>query len=116
MPKPKSVYRCTECGHEHPKWVGRCEACQAWNAVAEEPVLVRAPARGAVKRGPGKGVLAASPARLRDVATHPLERWRTGLPEFDYVLGGGLVPGSMILIGGSRPSSAPPPRSPPTWW
>src|SRR6185369_14897788 len=41
-----------------------------------------------------------SPARLRDVATHPLDRWRTGLPEFDFVLGGGIVPGSMILIGG----------------
>jgi len=99
MPKPRSVYRCTDCGHEHPKWAGRCEACGAWNSVAEEPVLVRAPGRGAIKRGGGSGLVAA-PARLRDVATHPLERWRTGLPEFDFVLGGGIVPGSMILIGG----------------
>ncbi len=52
-----------------------------------------------MKRGGGSG-LVAPPARLRDVATHPLERWRTGLPEFDFVLGGGIVPGSMILIGG----------------
>ena len=101
MPKPKSVYRCTDCGHEHPKWVGRCEACGAWNSVAEEPVLVRTAVRGPGKRGTGGGTrLVAPPARLRDVATHPLERWRTGLPEFDFVLGGGLVPGSMILIGG----------------
>jgi DNA repair protein RadA/Sms len=99
MPKPKSVYRCTECGHEHPKWVGRCEACHAWNAVAEEPVVVRAPARSAGRRGQSAAA-GPAPARLRDVATHPLERWRTGLPEFDFVLGGGLVPGSMILIGG----------------
>src|SRR5215213_10323600 len=99
MPKAKSVYRCTECGHEHPKWVGRCESCAAWNAVAEEPVVVRAaPGRGGLKRSGGS--LVAPPARLRDVATRPLERWRTGLPEFDFVLGGGLVPGSMILIGG----------------
>jgi DNA repair protein RadA/Sms len=99
MPKSKSVYRCTECGHEHPKWVGRCESCAAWNAVAEEPVVVRAaPGRGGLKRSGGS--LVAPPARLRDVATRPLERWRTGLPEFDFVLGGGLVPGSMILIGG----------------
>jgi DNA repair protein RadA/Sms len=100
MPRPKSVYRCTECGHEHPKWVGRCEACAAWNSVAEEPVLVRAPARGGMKRGGRAQTLVAPPARLREVATTPLERWRTGLPEFDFVLGGGIVPGSMILIGG----------------
>ena len=102
MPKPKSVYRCTECGHEHPKWVGRCEACSAWNAVAEEPV------RRAARRRAGRpsARLTARAGRrgtaraLRDVATHPLARWRTGLPEFDFVLGGGIVPGSMILIGG----------------
>src|SRR6185295_11932900 len=99
MPKPRSVYRCTECGHEHPKWVGRCEACAAWNSVAEEPVLARAGARRPSPRGGGRAVV-APPARLREVATRPLERWRTGLPEFDFVLGGGLVPGSMILIGG----------------
>ncbi|HET6579668.1 MAG TPA: DNA repair protein RadA, partial [Gemmatimonadales bacterium] len=100
MPKPRSVYRCTECGHEHPKWVGRCEACAAWNAVAEEPVLVRAAVRSPTKRGLGAAGSVAPPARLREVATRPLERWRTGIPEFDFVLGGGLVPGSMILIGG----------------
>jgi DNA repair protein RadA/Sms len=100
MPRPTSVYRCTECGHEHPKWVGRCEACAAWNSVAEEPVLVRAATRAGIKRrAQGQG-LVAPPARLREVATRPLERWRTGLPEFDFVLGGGIVPGSMILIGG----------------
>jgi DNA repair protein RadA/Sms len=99
MPRPKSVYRCTECGHEHPKWVGRCEACAAWNSVAEEPVLVRA-ARAGIKRGGRAQTLVAPPARLREVAASPLERWRTGLPEFDFVLGGGIVPGSMILIGG----------------
>ena len=48
MAKPRSAYRCTECGHDHPKWVGRCEACGEWNAVAEEPVgAARAAARGA---------------------------------------------------------------------
>ncbi len=101
MAKTRSVYRCTECGHEHAKWVGRCEGCGAWNAVAEEPVVerkvVRARARGgAATRGTGD----PAPQRLRDVATTPLTRWITGLPEFDFVLGGGIVPGSMILIGG----------------
>jgi len=99
MPKPRSVYRCTECGHEHPKWVGRCEACGAWNAVAEEPVVVR-PRSPSARGGRGSTAASTPPVRLREVATHPLERWRTGLPEFDFVLGGGIVPGSMILIGG----------------
>ncbi|HEU5305158.1 MAG TPA: DNA repair protein RadA [Gemmatimonadales bacterium] len=100
MPKPKSVYRCTECGHEHPKWVGRCEACGEWNAVAEEPVVVRA---GTRERGKGGGSFNRSivpPSRLRDITAESLTRWRTGIPEFDFVLGGGIVPGSMTLIGG----------------
>ncbi len=100
MAKAKSVYRCTECGHDHPKWAGRCEACGAWNTVAEEPVSVVRPASGRGRRTSTALVGGTKPARLRDVATEPLERWRTGLPEFDFVLGGGIVPGSMILIGG----------------
>jgi DNA repair protein RadA/Sms len=103
VPKPKSVYRCTECGHEHPKWVGRCEACGAWNAVAEEPggrAVGRKGGTGSRANLPSYRHTAVPAARLREVATHPLDRWRTGLPEFDFVLGGGIVPGSMILIGG----------------
>jgi DNA repair protein RadA/Sms len=102
MPKLKSVYRCTECGHEHPKWVGRCEACGAWNAVAEEPAVQRGSgAAGRRGRNSARSALTASAlARLSDVATTPLTRWRTGLDEFDFVLGGGIVPGSMTLIGG----------------
>lgn len=103
MARPRSVYRCSDCGHEHPKWVGRCEACGAWNSVAEEPAAPRA-ARPAPRRGalgtpaalPGDG----TPVLLRDLAGTPLQRWRTGLDEFDFVLGGGLVPGSLVLIGG----------------
>src|SRR3954466_12964020 len=100
MAKARSVYRCTECGHEHAKWVGRCEGCGAWNAVAEEPVLERKAARAPGGKRSGGSSLVAPPARLRDVATHPLERWRTGLAEFDFGLGGRIGPGSMILIGG----------------
>jgi DNA repair protein RadA/Sms len=103
MPKPKSVYRCTECGHEHPKWVGRCEECSAWNSVAEEPVAVARGGRGGRSGGGGRASASAAfsaPVRLRDVAAESLVRWRTGIPEFDFVLGGGIVPGSMTLIGG----------------
>src|SRR6188472_3434652 len=100
MPKPRSVYRCTECGHEHPKWVGRCEACAAWNSVAEEPAVGRTGGRSVGSRAKSVRPSARPPLRLRDVAAQPLERWRTGMPEFDFVLGGGIVPGSMTLIGG----------------
>jgi DNA repair protein RadA/Sms len=101
MAKTRSVYRCTECGHEHAKWVGRCEGCGAWNAVAEEPVLERKVVRARGRGGAGAQRLEGpTPQRLREVASSPLTRWNTGLPEFDFVLGGGIVPGSMILIGG----------------
>jgi DNA repair protein RadA/Sms len=99
--RARSVYRCTECGHEHAKWVGRCEGCGAWNSVAEEPVVVgRTGGRADSRNRPPVRPSARPPARLRDVATEPLARWRTGLDEFDFVLGGGIVPGSMSLIGG----------------
>ncbi len=99
MARARSVYRCTECGHEHAKWVGRCEGCGAWNAVAEEPVTLHG-ATAQRRKSAASRASAVAPSRLRDVATNPLERYRTGLPEFDFVLGGGIVPGSMILIGG----------------
>ena len=101
MARARSVYRCTECGHDHPKWVGRCEACGEWNTVAEEPIAVGAAAPGLRRAGRGaRAATAEPPARLRDIAESRLERWRTGLDEFDFVLGGGIVPGSMTLIGG----------------
>ena len=100
MAKPKSVYRCTECGHEHPKWVGRCEACGEWNTVAEEPAVGRSGGRAGGRKVGGVHQSASPPVRLSNIAPESLVRWRTGLPEFDYVLGGGIVPGSMTLIGG----------------
>lgn len=97
MAKPRSVYRCGECGHDHPKWVGRCEACSAWNTVAEEPIAVSKPT-AATSRRPISG--GAVPSRLRDIAESRLVRWSTGMPELDFVLGSGIVPGSMTLVGG----------------
>src|SRR5262245_685783 len=99
MAKARSVYRCTECGHDHPKWAGRCEACGAWNSIAEEPLTLtaRPPSGGRGGRGGQSG---PEPSRLRDIAESRLTRWRTGLAEFDFVLGGGIVPGSMTLVGG----------------
>ncbi|MFN2316963.1 MAG: DNA repair protein RadA [Gemmatimonadales bacterium] len=97
MARARSVYRCTECGHDHPKWSGRCEACGEWNTVAEEPLVVSLAPRA---RAAGRGTVAVAAKRLGEVEADRLTRWTTGIPELDFVLGGGLVPGSMTLIGG----------------
>lgn len=98
MAKAKSVYRCTECGAEYPKWAGRCESCGAWNTLGEEVVAV-APVskRSAARASAG---IAGSTVTLGTVTAAATPRWRTGLDEFDFVLGGGIVPGSMVLVGG----------------
>ena len=97
MARARSVYRCAECGHEHPKWAGRCEACGAWNTVAEEPTAVVVP--GGKRAGrPSHTGRRARP--LGEVEGDRLVRWTLGIPELDFVFGGGLVPGSMALIGG----------------
>jgi DNA repair protein RadA/Sms len=103
--RPKTVYRCTECGAEHPKWAGRCDACGEWNTLAEEMAAPRALTGGSARRKAGLaslgsgGTVAATP-RIRDVVGAEDHRLRTGLAEFDFVLGGGVVPGSMVLVGG----------------
>jgi DNA repair protein RadA/Sms len=97
MTRSRSVFRCTECGHEHPKWVGRCEACGAWNAVAEEVAALPRRSGRARRADPAAG---PAPVALRDIEKTRLRRWSTGIPEFDFVLGGGIVPGSLVLIGG----------------
>src|SRR5438876_227861 len=96
MPKPKTAYRCTECGAEFPKWAGRCETCGEWNTLVEEMAARRAGGTKSLAHG---GTIAPTPV-LRDVKGSETARWRTGLDELDFVLGGGIVPGSMILIGG----------------
>jgi DNA repair protein RadA/Sms len=94
VPKGRSVFRCTECGADQPKWGGKCDACGAWNSLVEEAVgrLSGAAVRG-VPTGP-------PPIRLTDLKQSAIERWKTGLAEFDFVLGGGIVPGSVTLVGG----------------
>lgn len=99
----RSVYRCTECGAEHPKWVGRCESCGAWNTVAEEAigrVGGRTGGRSRGRRESSAHPSARPPVRLSEVATEGLTRWTTGINEFDFVLGGGVVPGSLTIVGG----------------
>ncbi|HEX7119462.1 MAG TPA: DNA repair protein RadA [Longimicrobiales bacterium] len=101
MPKVKTRFYCTECGNEAPRWAGQCPACQAWNTMVEEPTARR---RGGGSRSSGAAARAigggTAPARLAEVEGGDTARWRTGLDEFDFVLGGGVVPGSLVLVGG----------------
>lgn len=97
MPKSSSIFVCQNCGFESPKWVGQCPDCGTWNSMEEQ---VR---QTATKLSPGRRALpAASTIRLSQVKSyeHALQRLGTGMGEFDRVLGGGIVLGSVVLIGG----------------
>jgi DNA repair protein RadA/Sms len=91
---------CSACGHEAAKWHGRCPGCEEWGTLVEEAKPAAAPATG--RRGPigGRGG-ALTPVRLGDVEAPRVARLRTGIGELDRVLGGGFVPGSLVLLGGS---------------
>jgi DNA repair protein RadA/Sms len=92
MPKARTVWHCAQCGHAEPKWAGRCPTCGEYGTFTEEAVSERA----ASSRMSG----AVRPVRLSEVGTTAENRVPTGLPEFDRVLGGGLVRGSLVLLGG----------------
>jgi DNA repair protein RadA/Sms len=105
-PKVKTVYRCTNCGADHLRWSGQCDVCGEWNTLVEEVVSKSAsPAGGAARRvgGPtslGEGGTVLATPKLRDIHGAEDKRWKTQINEFDFVLGGGIVPGSMVLVGG----------------
>ena len=94
MARPKTQFVCQECGASFPKWAGRCEACNAWNSLVEEQV-----AEGPPKSLGGRKGKAIQFVGLDGVSERPPRRV-TGIGEFDRVCGGGLVPGSALLIGG----------------
>ena len=102
MAKLKSVFFCQNCGNESSKWLGRCPACGEWNTFVEE-VVNKAPASSSIKKG--VSIVSANDERTRPVLIENIEvtqevRFDTKCAEFNRVLGGGLVPGSMVLIGG----------------
>jgi len=96
MAKAKSVYSCTECGGQVLKWQGQCPHCQAWNTLVES-IAEAAPA-GANRYS--RIAEAGKPQRLSEVEAREENRIPSGMEEFDRVLGGGLVPGGIVLIGG----------------
>lgn len=98
MARLKLVYNCSDCGASFPKWAGRCTSCGAWNTLVED---VEDPTNDISSLAAGIALLAASPAqRIGDVDVSHGSPRSTGIPELDRVLGGGLVPGSVTLLGG----------------
>ena len=97
MPKKSSVFFCKECGYESAKWMGQCPSCHAWNSFVEEPVKnIQAPS-GVSKKKPSYNREAVW---LKEVSLEEHKRLSSGMEELDRVLGGGIVPGSLILLGG----------------
>ncbi len=95
MAKLKKVYFCTDCGYETPKWLGKCPACGAWNTIVEHTVAKESSSPARVVSVPR-----AEACKVQDIAENQTRRIDTGNKELNRVLGGGIVPGSLILLGG----------------
>src|SRR5512136_786240 len=95
MAKAKSVYACQNCGYQSSKWLGKCPDCNQWNTFAEEHFEKATSTRSELSLGSKE-----EPTSIGDIDTAEEGRVLSGIGEFDRVLGGGLVPGSVILIGG----------------
>lgn len=93
--KTKTVFSCQSCGYQSPKWLGRCPDCNKWNSFVEEDYAV--PLAGNKER---QALYKDEPVLLRDVEINESDRLKTDIAELDRVLGGGIVPGSVVLIGG----------------
>ena len=96
MGRSRSVYACTECGAQQPRWLGRCPECGGWSTLVEERAEAATEARELLAREPQS----AKPRRLAEIDADAVPRLETGIAELDRVLGGGLVPGSVVLLAG----------------
>src|SRR5688572_2686593 len=101
--KSSTIYACQECGAQSQKWLGRCPDCQAWNSLVEETAVPTTAGAGAAAASAGARyslAATAGPRLYEDIDTVVSARLTTGIDEFDRVLGGGVVPGSLVLNGG----------------
>ena len=96
--KAKTSFFCSDCGYETPKWSGRCPACGAWNTIVEAPPETKSKSGAAAVSSRAGG---SAPQRLSELGTEDEIRFSTGMAEFDRVLGGGAVRGSLVLVGGA---------------
>jgi len=99
MAKAKTIFYCTECGNETPKWAGKCMACGAWNTIVEQEAAPKT--RSGRSSGAGRAFHSVKAAALTDIDTTEEIRFGTGMGELDRVLGGGAVKGSLVLVGGA---------------
>ncbi len=95
--KSETVFYCNSCGYESKKWLGQCPSCKAWGAFAEEPVMR---AVSSAKSSISHRGATIKPVPIREISADAEERIATGFNEFERVLGGGIVPGSLVLVGG----------------
>ncbi len=100
MAKIKTSFFCQNCGSQSPKWLGKCPACGEWNTYVEEVIQKEESGKGTWKTPSSGQKKTNSPRRIQEVNYEEQARWITGDPELDRVLGGGIVPGSLVLIGG----------------
>ena len=96
--KAKTSFFCSDCGYETPKWSGRCPACGAWNTIVEAPPETKSKSGAAAVSSRAGG---SAPQLLSELGTEDEIRFSTGMAEFDRVLGGGAVRGSLVLVGGA---------------
>jgi len=95
MAKTKSTYVCQSCGNQSAKWIGHCQHCGEWNSYIEEIITSdKSRSSSSIKR------FSSRPKRISEITSEDVRRFKTGNQEFDRVVGGGIVPGSVILIGG----------------
>ncbi|MCF2670383.1 MAG: DNA repair protein RadA [Butyricicoccus sp.] len=97
--KQKTLFLCSDCGYESPKWFGKCPSCGAWNTMSEFKVQPETATRG-VLPSDGRGRIQNKPVLLDDIDTTSEDRFHSGIGELDRVLGGGAVHGSFVLVGG----------------
>src|SRR3982074_2438687 len=91
---PKTAFVCQQCGNDYPKWIGKCPSCGGWNTLVEERVVAPQEGRPGLTRG------TPAPIALGEVPPDAEVRIPTGISEFDRVLGGGIVRGSLVLLRG----------------
>ena len=100
--KSKTLFYCSDCGNETPKWHGKCPSCGAWNTLVERPAdKLQKKSVGSAVRGSSSGIAINRPKAMREIETTNELRFPTGMGELDRVLGGGAVKGSLVLVGGA---------------
>lgn len=97
--KNSTVFFCQNCGYESVKWMGQCPGCREWNSFVEETVL-KAPHAGVASAPAGRRGMKSTPSVLSEIVIRREDKLSTGMEELDRVLGGGIVQGSLTLVGG----------------